>query len=349
MKPILLSILLILSVSSCEKVFLGEDEANTPENNFELFWTDIDEHYGLFLSRGWDWDSIYTATRPRVNAQTTETELWNLFKEMLAYLDDSHTFLYNPASNEFFASGSEEDEQVEKEFSMDLLRSKYLDQVTDIPVSDPDDHYLYGKILNKDIGYIYLNGMESDNPDLMDDVLGNIGGHKAIILDIRNNFGGDDLTAADIAGRFADGEHFIYTVQERNGPEKNDFAEKQNYYTKPLGKQNFTKPVIVLTDKITVSAAEIFMLHMNAFAHVTQIGDNTAGDFSDIGMRRFLPNGWQYQYSIMMFLTPDGQSLDGIGHTPDIYIRNSEADILAGNDRVLERAIHHLFTEYGIE
>jgi len=53
-----------------------------------------------------------------------------------------------------------------------------------------------------------------------------------------------------------------------------------------------------------VSAAEIFLLQMNAFDHVVQMGDYTAGDFSDGSMRRFLPNGWEYQYSVQMFLQP---------------------------------------------
>ena len=65
---------------------------------------------------------------------------------------------------------------------------------------------------------------------------------------------------------------------------------------------------------MTMSAAETLLLHLKAFSQVTQIGDTTAGDFSACGMRRFLPNGWQYQYSIMMTLLPDGRSLDGIGH-----------------------------------
>ena len=105
----------------------------------------------------------------------------------------------------------------------------------------------------------------------------------------------------------------------------------------------------MLTDRITISAAEILLLHLKSFSQVTQIGDTTAGDFSDIGMRRFLPNGWQYQYSIMMFLLPDGRSLDGIGHIPDIQIRNSAYNIQSDIDVVFEKALEYLFDEYGIE
>jgi len=345
----ILSTLIILA--GCAKVFLGDEEPNSPVNNFELFWHDFDQHYGLFVARGWSWDSIYETYHPQIDAETSSEELWAMFKDMISYLDDSHTFVYAPSEALFFASGSELDSIVETEFDIDLVQHNYLETVHNIPNSyaEEDDTYLYGKLKDKDIGYIYLSGVEVDDNDFMDEVLKQIGDHKAIVLDLRNNLGGDDVTAEAIAGRFADGEHLIYTVQERDGPKHNDFAPKKEYWTKRKGKQHFSKPLVVLTDRITVSAAEVLLLHLNSFSQVTQIGDTTAGDFSDTGMRRFLPNGWQYQYSIMMFLLPDGTSLDGIGHIPDVQIRNSSLNIQSHNDLVLEKAISYLWQTYGIE
>ena len=351
MKKFIIIILTTSLLFSCEKIFLGEDEPNNPENNFDIFWQDFDQHYGLFQARGWDWDSIYSVYRPQVNELTTDEELWQIFKEMISYLDDSHTFIYNPSGNRFFASGSEQDSIVEAEFDINLIKTNYIENFEDIPNTGTDDEdiYIYGKVKNKDIGYVYLNGIEASDDDFMDGVLTEIGHHKAIILDLRNNFGGDDLTAEAIAGRFADGEHFIYTVQERSGLNHTDFADKKEYLTKRMGSEHFSKPLIVLTDRMTVSAAEILLLHLKSFEQVTQIGDTTAGDFSDTGMRRFLPNDWQYQYSIMMFLLPDGSSLDGIGHIPDVQIKNSVSSIQAGNDDVFNKAIQYLFDQYGIE
>ena len=130
----------------------------------------------------------------------------------------------------FFRSGSEENSFVEAEFSLSLVKRKYLETWQNIPntgSSIDEDEYLYGKVKSRDIGYVYLNGMEADDRDFMDHVLRQIGNHKAIILDLRNNLGGDDLTAEAIAGRFADGEHFIYTGQERNGPNHDGFCRKE--------------------------------------------------------------------------------------------------------------------------
>lgn len=350
MKRFTILLLSLAVLFGCEKTFIGEDESNNPVNIYELFWQDFDQHYGLFQARGWNWDSIYQAYKPKVNAQTSETELWSVFKEMISYLDDGHTTIISPSLKLVFSSGSEQDSIVKEEFSINLVKNTYIENIHNIPniVTGADETYIYGKVKNKDIGYIYLNGIVAAEEDFMDFVLTQIGHHKAIILDLRNNFGGDDVTAEAIAGRFADGEHFIYTVQERNGPNHTDFSEIKEYYTHASGNEHYDKPLIVLTDRITISAAEILLLHLKSFSQVTQIGDTTAGDFSDVGMRRFLPNGWQYQYSIMMYLMPDGRSLDGIGHIPEVQIRNSASDIQSGNDRVLEKAVSYLFDAYGI-
>ncbi|SEP75196.1 S41 family peptidase [Neolewinella agarilytica] len=336
--------LLLLFFTGCQRLILGEDEANDPENNFEIFWKDFDRHYGLFTVRGWDWDSIYAEFRPQVTAQTTDEELFEVYRQMVEYLDDSHTFVYWPG-RDFFSGNSEDDERTEAEFSLPLI----LDQHLEVIDSSSEEGYVYGQLRGRNVGYLYLAGIEMEDLSFGDKLLTDLGQNDALIIDLRNNSGGDDGVGAALAGRFADRTELIYTVQERNGPEHDDFAGKTEYYLRPQGTVQYDKPVIVLTDNITVSAAEVMLIYLNALPQVTQIGTATSGDFSDTGMRRFLPNGMQYQYSIMKFLLPDGTSLDGVGHVPDIEIRNSAADIDAGNDLVLERAFRFLLEEYGIE
>lgn len=337
-------LLLLLSFAGCQRLILGEEEANDPENNFEIFWNDFDRHYGLFTVRGWDWDSVYTEFRPQVSAQTTDEELFEVYRQMVEYLDDSHTFIYWPG-RDFFNGNSEDDERIDAEFSLPLI----IDQHLEVIDSSSDQGYVYGQLRGRKIGYLYLAGIEMEDLSFGDRLLMDLGQHDALIIDLRNNSGGDDGVGAALAGRFADRTELVYTVQERNGPEHTDFAGKTEYYLRPQGPVQYEKPVIVLTDNITVSAAEVMLTYLNALPQVTQIGTATSGDFSDTGMRRFLPNGMQYQYSIMKFLLPDGTSLDGVGHLPDIEVRNSAEDIEAGNDLVLERAFRFLFEEYGIE
>ncbi len=337
-------LLLLLSFTGCQRLILGEDEANDPENNFEIFWKDFDRHYGLFTVRGWDWDSIYTEFRPQVNAQTTDEELFEVYRQMVEYLDDSHTFVYWPG-RDFFSGNSEDDERIEAEFSLPLILDRHLEVID----SSSEEGYVYGQLRGRNVGYLYLAGIEMEDLSFGDKLLTDLGQNDALIIDLRNNSGGDDGVGAALAGRFADRTGLVYTVQERNGPEHDDFAPTTEYFLRPQGPVQYEKPVIVLTDNITVSAAEVMLIYLKALPQVTQIGTATSGDYSDTGMRRFLPNGFQYQYSIMKFLLPDGTSLDGVGSIPDIEIRNSAEDIAAGNDLVLERAFRFLLEEYGIE
>lgn len=346
MKNLLYIALILIIFPSCEKMILGNEETNNPINNYNLFWKDIDQHYGLFTARHRNWDSINTVFKPQVTASTTDAQLFNIFSQMIEYLDDSHTYIGNPATNQYYVSGNTLNVQAIDEFSLGLVKSKYTDNYANVA---DNDEFGFGKIKNKNIGYIYLGKMDSNDPTKIDHVIASLKNHKAIILDIRNNGGGDDAFADRIAGAFADGEHFVYTVQTRNGKNHTDFDAISKHFAKPQGTEQFLKPVIVLTDRYTISAGEVFLLHMKSFAQVTQIGDTTAGDFSTTSNNRFLPNGWTYQYSIQMFLLPNGQSLDGIGHIPQVYIKNTQADIAAQNDKVIEKAIDYLWTTYGIQ
>tara|TARA_R110001592_G_scaffold338552_1_gene625756 strand:- start:112764 stop:113798 length:1035 start_codon:yes stop_codon:yes gene_type:complete len=328
----------------CEEVFLGEEAPNSPTNNFEVFWNDFDQHYSLFKVRAIDWNQLYQTYRPLVNDDMIEEELWEVMTAMVEHLDDSHTTIYD-GSNQY-KSGYTLNEKSIAEFSADLLLSKYVENVIEV---NSEDELLYGKVKNKNIGYIYLGSMNGNNPSVIDEVIRAYENTDAIILDIRQNSGGDDRYSARIARAFSDGKHEIYSVQTRNGSHHDDFDEKKIYHTQFDSNNAYTKPVIVLTDRRTISAGEIFLLHLKAFDHVTQIGDTTAGDFSTVSNMRFLPNGWRYVYSIQKFLLPNGESLDGIGHVPDIYVKNTGTTIENGKDIVMERAIDYLFNEFEVE
>lgn len=347
MPKILLFILAIVCLSSCEKIVLGEEEQNSPENNFDLLWADFDKSYSLFEAKNIDWNQLYAEYKPLVNSMTSKDELWNIFSELLEHLDDSHVTLFSEYGSAFFISGYTLNEQSKKEYSKDLITDKYLDQRVELKT---EDDLSFGRIKNKDIGYIYLGGEGGANPAIIDDILNDIKDHKAIIFDVRQNTGGDDRYAARIAGVFADKEEIIYSVQTRNGFNHSDFDEKKFYSTKKEGGEQFLKPVILLTDRRTISAGEIFCLHMKSFGQVTHIGDTTAGDFATTGNRSFLPNGWNFKYPVQLVLRPNGEYLDGNGgNIPDVYIKNTEIDITSNQDLVLEKAIQYLFDVYGIE
>ncbi len=335
---------IIFTLTSCQKAILGEETTNSPEENFETLWQDFDKHYALFGVKNIDWNGQYITYKSLVNPETTNDELWGIITKMLNHLNDGHVQMQD-TEGKYFESGDSIIKVSEKEFDFQLI----LDTYSDTHKPTTDNGLSFGKIKNKEIGYIHMFDMEGPDASIVDDILEEIKDYKALIIDLRNNSGGDDEYAHRFAGAFADGKHFIYTVQTRNGENHDDFDEITKWHTKPEGKNQYTKPVILLTSKYTVSGAEIFTLNMKAFANVTHVGDTTKGDHSDLSRARFLPNGWVYYYSNQLYLMPNGESLEGKGIAPDIYIRNSKTDLLTGHDIMLEKSIQILFDKYGIE
>ncbi|WP_430909711.1 S41 family peptidase [Maribacter sp. 2-571] len=330
---------------SCEEAVLGDEQSSTARINFDLLWKDFDEHYAPFDARNVDWDELYEQYSIRITSETTNEELWTISTELLENLKDRHINLVDTKNERSFKSGEAVADQAEEEFDLDLVKNKYLEAYQTFDEAGMS----FGKIKDKAVGYIYLSEINGEAPGVIDKVIAELKDAEAIIVDIRNNGGGSDRFAHRVAGAFADGEHFIYTVQTKNGPGRDDFDEKKKWFAKPAGPEQFTKPVILLMDRFTLSAAEIFQLNMQAFGHVTTMGDFTGGSHSDVSSFRFLPNGWIYTLAPQLYLMPDGQSLEGIGIAPDEFVKNTKESIDMGNDLVMENAFEYLGEIYGIE
>ncbi|MFQ5729342.1 MAG: S41 family peptidase [Waddliaceae bacterium] len=329
---------------ACESLLIGEDPVDSPETNFEMLWQEFDRWYAGFIVRNIDWDSLYTVYRPQVTPQTPSAELWNVVTEMLNHLDDLHTEVEDPDKGLVFNAYLKPPYPFE--FDLDLIKENYLNNRYQFA---GEDRLLYGQLADQ-IGYIYIFSFEGKTsgfnpPEWTDDInqiISQFENLEGLIIDLRQGYGGKDAAARRIAGAFADTKRLVFTVQTRNGPKHDDFDEPTKWYVEPQGPHQFTKPIVLITDYLTPSAAEAFSLFMVSLPHVTHIGDSTAGAFSAQSNDRYLPNGWVYRMSHQLTKTPDGRSPEGIGVVPDILISNTEADIRAGTDKVLEFAIDYL-------
>lgn len=329
----------LLVLTSCDKPFIELEKSKDPVANFKFFWQEMDEYYALFEFKEVDWQQEYQEHQPLLLANPTNDQLWESCTQMIAKLDDNHTFILDIDQNRAFISGEAARAHAIREYSITLIREKYLDPPYQ---RGRDTAITYGYLKETNLGYIHFANMQGDYPEELQSIGAYFKDTDGLIVDIRNNDGGSDEYSQTAAGAFSDGEHFIYSVQTKNGPEHTQFDEPNNWFTEFPEGFTYLKPIILITDRRTVSAGEIFCFNMKAFSHVYHIGDNTSGALSDLSPIRTLPNGWIYGFSYQKYLTPQGESLEGIGIAPDFYIRNEEADILNGIDKVLEYAIDYL-------
>ncbi len=342
MRKIIVLLISCLLNNSCYSNNMLSDR-NNPEKNFDHLWNAFDKEYAAFNAKNINWDAIYKVYRPRVNSETSDDQLFAIMSEMLAHLNDNHV---NLRSN-----------KLEQSFNAGLLQSLFFTNedvlfneiMSKRPV--PDEYFekgievLSGGVfayswLPDNIGYFHFNsfGNRVESSRAIDKIIDEFRDSKAIIVDVRRNGGGDDRVGKLIADRFADSKKLYMTTEVRNGSNHDDFNPKKYWYTEPDGILQFTKPVVLLTDRTSISAAENFTLAMRNLPNVTVVGDFTSGCFADVKRGR-LPNGWMFSLAYNLFLDSNGFCWEGIGIPPDIRQNFTFKEIENGIDKILELAI----------
>ncbi|QMU28635.1 S41 family peptidase [Adhaeribacter radiodurans] len=324
-----------LSLSACEDTLVGPVTPNNPEQNFEQLWHEYDQLSAFISVKNINWEALYAQYRPQVKPTTTDAELFKIFTEMLAPLNDSHLTLLAPGTPPMQYDGGLAGQLKHEDFSLKVVKEHYLTEAIEYSPS-----ITYGKLAPQ-IGYIYLKDSGLDEgyyQKALDKIYDYLKDTDGLVLDLRDFEGGYDKNSAYIAGRFATTKKLFMTSRKRNGPKHTDFTTPVNWYVQPEGKNQYTKPLVILTNRWTTSSGEVLLWALKAAKPVVQVGDTTLGAYSDQA-RRELPNGWYYTISINDIRAVDGKSYEGIGIAPDILVENKKAEVLAGKDAVLEKAL----------
>jgi tetratricopeptide (TPR) repeat protein len=329
----LVSRLLVIAVLFVAPAYAAAQELSEPERNFEHLWKTFDRNYALFGAKDIDWDALYKVYRPRVTSKTTDDELFQILADMLGNLNDNHVGLSSPKRR--FQSGILGQMKME-DFSLDLVKQKFLKGKSKPLV---DGVFDYGWLTDS-VGYFHFRGFGrlEQTQAAIDVIVKEFKDAKAMVIDVRGNGGGDDRVGKLIADRFADRKRLYMKTAIRNGARRDDFTPWKYWYVEPGGPIQFTKPVILLTHRFSVSAAENFALAMRVLPHVTVVGDATSGVYADVYGDR-MPNGWSFRVSFKLFIDHTGFCWEGIGVPADIRETNTKADIDQQRDRVLELAV----------
>lgn len=140
---------------------------------------------------------------------------------------------------------------------------------------------------------------------------------RALIVDVRFNYGGYDRIALDLAGLFTERRRPAY--RKKTWMDQRIVAEQTIDLIPRDGQGLAHIPVYLLTSRQTVSAGEVFVLAMRTCPNVTVIGESTLGILSD-NLYKQLPNGWELSLSNEIYETLDGQSFEGCGIPPDVRV-----------------------------
>lgn len=336
---------------------------NTPVDNFDVFTRTWAEHYISFDIKHTDWAKVVAANRPKVTSTTTPAELFDVFEAMIKPFGDAHTFIGAPDLKRQFHALRPGTDRIFKGGNQQEFRTKEMPVLLGVTerayVQGPLREFCNGKIqygnLDDTTGYLrivsfsgyskgdgFAGGMTALESAL--DAIFSDQQLKGLVIDVRINFGGADPYGLAIASRLADNEYLAYTKEARADPvDRNRWTTGDPSIVRPSSRPGFRGPVVELIGPMTISAGETFtQALMGRTPHVTRIGENTQGVFSDV-LGRKLPNGWNFGLPNEVFRTPEGAIFDGPGIPPDIAVPVfASEDVVAGKDPGIAKALEIL-------
>lgn len=320
---------LMLFPSSCIKEDMELRDAYV---NYDVLWNTLNERYCFFEYKDINWDSLYPVYRAKIANASTSDEIFYIYCDLMANLKDGHV---NLSSAGDFGRYWEWFEDYPTNFSQDVLNKYYLGK--DYRIASGFNYKKFDSI-----GYIryesFSFGVGNGN---ISAVFSHFQNCKGLIIDVRDNGGGNLLNVNTIASRFTKKSILYGYLQHKTGAAHDAFSKPVPQSLDPnLDYSIWEKPVVVLTNRGCYSATNNFVCIMELLDNVTVMGDKTGGG-GGMPHSSELPIGWVFRYSAIPMLDRDLNHIEN-GIEPDIYIAMDTVALKRGVDSMIEEAIDFL-------
>jgi carboxyl-terminal processing protease len=201
---------------------------------------------------------------------------------------------------------------------------------TQYPGTEPR---VQSRLVDGNIAYVSLPGFD---PELADQVLAAIDALRArtelrgVILDLRGNGGGSPQAVSTLLGALAHGRITSYwcDVKDRCQPNRTDDSVKL-----------LNLPFVALTDRRCASACDSFTSSVKDLKLGTLVGTRTAGAVSGPGEPWVLDNGSMLMLPKLHEIGAHKEVVNTVGVAPDHYAPLTAADLSAGRDPGLDKAV----------
>ncbi len=322
-----------MGLTSCHKI---EERADDPRGNFEALWSILDEHYCFFKEKGVDWDQVHDKYACRIGSEMTREELFIVCADMLDELRDGHVNLSAPFNTSYYRKWWSDYPQ---NFNKRLIEESYFNFNY-----RQSSGMIYG-LLENNIGYIYYENFSATvGEGNLDYALNFLAAARGLIIDIRDNGGGSLTNVETLVARFIDRPTLVGYISHKTGPGHDDFSEPYAITYNPAGpgRVRWAKPVVVLTNRSTFSAANNFASVMKLLPGVRIAGATTGGG-SGMPYSSEIPCGWSVRFSACSMLDANGVSTEGgVTPTEGCAVDMDPQDALNGKDTILEKAMELL-------
>lgn len=146
--------------------------------------------------------------------------------------------------------------------------------------------------------------------------LARLGPVRALVLDLRGCPGGELEAALDLAGDFLEEGTALVTATDQDG----DLTVHRARGGAPYG-----FPLVLVVDRGTASAAEIFAGALRAHGRAVVVGERTYGKGSAQQLLAGVAEPGARYATVATFTLPDGAPIEGHGILPDVEVASGDA------------------------
>jgi len=180
------------------------------------------------------------------------------------------------------------------------------------------------------IGYIKVSEFDTVTYDQFKEALDDLEkqGMKGLVIDLRNNPGGNFDTVTDMLKLLLP-EGVIVSTKDKEGNVEEVTCD---------GANEFDKPLAVLVNQYSASASEIFSgavqdYGIGEIVGMTTYGKGVVQQLMDLG------DGTCLKMTIAEYYTPNGRSINGKGVEPDVEVEYEYDENNPEADTQLEKAL----------
>lgn len=169
------------------------------------------------------------------------------------------------------------------------------------------------------VGYIKIDTFSATTESQLKEIIDKYDSKvTSLVIDLRDNTGGYLDTAYSVSDLFLERGKVIYQLKDRTGKITEYKAESGVY-------RKFNK-IVVLINENSASASEILTLALKESFGATVVGVKSFGK-GTVQETGSLSSGSMIKYTTSYWLSPKGNSINKIGITPDIEVKDEEEQL----------------------
>ncbi len=204
-----------------------------------------------------------------------------------------------------------------KSSKKDTFKIKYIRDGKEYEVTLKKKNVLIDSVVSKEygnVGYIQIQTFSATTSKQVKDKINGFSKNiDSIVIDVRNNTGGYLSAAYEIADYFVAKGKPIYQLKDKEG-KVTTYKAKNNVLREFKG-------ISVLINEYSASASEVLTLALKESANATTIGIKSYGK-GTVQETDTLSSGAMVKYTTAYWLSPNGNSINTIGISPDIEEKN---------------------------